>query len=120
MSDSNESLTKEIVHPSKQGFVERVTPKEPGEGIFFFHCPNCEGIHFRHAGYAELMFPFIRPGDEKRIGLESHAVKVCVKCRSAYVWINEQMYDVTNLIDLEAWAKLEKEMHDATGPGGQC
>lgn len=35
-------------------------------------------------------------------------------------WINEQMYDVTDQIDLKAWEKTEKEAQAATGPGGQC
>jgi hypothetical protein len=120
MKDKN--TEKDLIHPEKEGFAERVTPKKPEESIFFFKCEkeNCGGIHFRHAGYVEIMLPFMRPGNEKRIGFDSLQVKVCVKCKAAYVWINEQMYDVTDQIDLKAWEKTETEMQKATGPGGEC
>lgn len=29
-------------------------------------------------------------------------------------------YDVTDKIDMDAWDKAERELHRATGPGGQC
>lgn len=45
---------------------------------------------------------------------------ICVSCKRAFVWLNEQMYDVTDQVDLAAWEKTEKEAHKATGPGGQC
>jgi len=47
-------------------------------------------------------------------------VMVCVKCKHSYIWVSEQMYDVTEHVDLNAWEKTEKEAHKATGPGGQC
>jgi len=109
-----------LVHPDNEGFVDKVTPKTPNDDIFFFKCKKCGGSHFRHAGYMESMAPFIRPGNEKRVSVVSEPVKICVKCKSAFVWINEQMYDVTDQIDLEAWEKTEQEAHKATGPGGQC
>ncbi len=97
-----------------------MTPKPPGDDIFFFTCKGCGGSHFRHAGYVEIMLPFMRPGGERRVGVESLPVKVCVSCKNCYVWINEQMYDVTKRIDLQAWEKAERELQTATGPGGQC
>jgi len=112
--------TTDLVHPANEGFAERVTPKKPGEDVFFFKCAKCGGSHFRHAGYVETMVPFIRSGNDKRVSVESHAVKLCVKCKSAFIWLNEQMFDVTEQVDLEAWEKTEKEAHKATGPGGQC
>ena len=45
---------------------------------------------------------------------------VCVKCRKSFIWYNEQMYEVTDIIDIEAWAKAERELNEATGPGGEC
>ncbi len=95
-------------------------PKKPGKEIFMFECTNCGGVHLRHAGYVKSLVPFIRPGDEKRVDAMDKHVMVCVKCRSCFVWINEQVYDVTDQIDLEAWEKAEAELHQATGPGGQC
>lgn len=110
----------DLVNPANEGFAEKVTPKKPTEDIFFFKCKGCGASHFRHAGYMEVMVPFIRPGNEKRVSVDSLQVKVCVKCKTSFVWINEQMYDVTDQIDLAAWEKTEKEAHKATGPGGQC
>ena len=107
------------IHPDAKGFSERVTPEKPGDDVFFFAC-ECGHKHFRHAGYIANMLPFMRAGGEKRINLANLEVQVCVKCKKSYVWLNEQMYDVTDEIDLEAWEKTEREAHRATGPGGQC
>jgi hypothetical protein len=120
MSEKNEiSSLAAAVHPAAPGFAERVTPKPPDE-VFFFACPRCQGIHFRHAGYVHSMLPFLKPQGEKHVAVEAHQVMVCVKCRSASVRIGEQTYDVTDRVDLEAWEKFEKEAHKATGPGGNC
>lgn len=116
----SDEARNDLVHPDNAGFVERVTPKRPGDDVFLFKCPGCGGCHFRHAGYVEVMAPFMRPGAEKRVAVESYPVKVCVACKSCYVWLNEQMYDVTDKVDLGAWEKTEREAHAATGPGGQC
>jgi hypothetical protein len=112
-------MATEMIDPSADGFRERVTPKEPSD-VFFFACKSCGGKHFRHAGYMEVMLPFMRAGNEKRVGMDSVPVKVCVGCKAAFVWLNGQAYDVTSEIDLTAWTKTEKEAHRATGPGGQC
>lgn len=80
----------------------------------------CNGVHFRHAGYIHTMLPFMRSNQEKKVELQQYQVMVCVKCRASYVWVYDQLYDVSEHIDLEAWEKLEKEAHKATGPGGQC
>ena len=116
MTEENE----ELVHPANAGFVERVTAKPLDETIFFFKCEECGGAHFRHAGYLEVMMPFLRPGSEKRMSVEGYPVKICVACKSSYVWINEQMYDVSDQVDVEAWEKTERELQAMTGPGGQC
>jgi hypothetical protein len=110
----------DLVHPEASGFVERVTPCPPPDNVYFFKCTSCGHSHFRHAGYLQTMLPFMRSGGEKRVGLESYQVMVCVKCRRAYAWINEQMYDVTDQVDMKAWEKFEKEAQQATGPGGEC
>ena len=109
------------VHPDNKGFREKITPKPLAEekDVFFFKC-SCGKCHFRHAGYMEILVPFVRPGDERCVAKETKQVKICVSCRKSYVWINEQMYDVTDLIDVNAWAEFEDEIHDAVGPGGDC
>jgi hypothetical protein len=67
-----------------------------------------------------IMLPYIKAGGEKRITAEPYQVMVCVKCKKASIWVDDQMYDVTDRVDLQAWAKTEKEAHAATGPGGNC
>ena len=101
-------------------FKDKITPKNAdAETLFLFKC-TCGGVHYRHAGYVEALMPFVRADGTKNVGNESYHVMVCVACRRSYIWLNEQMYEVTDMIDLEAWAKAEKELHEATGPGGQC
>jgi len=114
MSDKND-----LVHPGNAGFVERVTPIRPPDDVHFFKC-TCESIHFRHAGYTKIMVPFMRAGGEKRVNVSNEQVMICVKCKRSFIWVNEQMYDITDRIDLKAWEKTEKEAQAATGPGGQC
>lgn len=103
-------------------FQKAVTPEKVSdpEQMFLFKCPECGNVHFRHAGYVETLMPFIRADRQKTVSCESFGVRVCTKCRHCYVWYNEQMRDVTDLIDLNAWEKTEKEMQKATGPGGEC
>lgn len=122
MSDNTLPNDIDLITPKAAGFAERVTPKTATEekGVFFFSCSGCKGVHFRHAGYVKAMVPFMRAGGEKRISVDNHQVMVCVKCRRSYVWINEQMYEVTEQIDLSAWEKFEREADRATGPGGEC
>lgn len=100
------------------GFKEIATPKSP-DGLALFKCA-CGGMHFRHAGYVETQLPFIQSEGKKRISTASEAVKICVACKNAYIWIGESVYDVTSQIDLKAWERTEKEAHRATGPGGDC
>ena len=118
--------TTDDPNPNQEGFSEKVTPKEIPDDVFLFECPKvvdgkrCNNTHVRHAGYVQELIPFIRSGGEKRVANEKRQVMVCTKCRACYIWINEQMYDITDKIDLEAWEKLEREMDNATGPGGEC
>lgn len=120
MSETSNAIDQ--IRPTAAGFAERVTPQAMTEanGVFLFECKGCGGAHFRHAGYVQTMLPFLRPGGEKRINVDNLQVMVCVKCRKCYVWLNEQMYDVSDRIDLKAWETFEREAHRATGPGGQC
>jgi len=117
-------------------FSESVTPKKLKDvsELFLFKCsakidmqgkppgtePVCNNSHFRHAGYLEGLMPFIRPDGNKKVDKSDYCVMVCTVCRACYIWLNEQMYDVTDLIDLAAWEKAERDLHMATGPGGQC
>lgn len=105
-----------------EDFEKAVTPKvlEGPEEMFLFQCTECGGVHFRHAGYIETLLPYVRADKQAKVDSGSYQVKVCVKCRRCFVWYNEQMYDVTDLIDLDAWEKAEKDLHKATGPGGEC
>lgn len=109
------------INPQAEGFIERVTPKPiDGSKLFLHECGNCGGVHFRHAGYVEVLTPFIRPGDEKRMLMLSEPVKICVNCKHSFVWVSEQVYDLTDKIDVAAWERTECEAYRATGPGGQC
>lgn len=110
----------DLVHPDAEGFVQMVTPKQAGDDLFMFKCAKCGHSHFRHAGYMQTFLPYLRPGGKKEMVQESRQVMICVKCKSAYIWVSEQMYDVTDKVDLQAWEETEKEAHKATGPGGQC
>lgn len=108
-----------LVHPAGDGFVDKITPKQVDEEKVFLYKCSCGNGHFRHAGYVELMLPFIEPG-KKEVCMQSHSVKVCTKCKKSFAWIAGQAYDLTDKIDLEAWEKTEREAYRATGPGGQC
>jgi hypothetical protein len=99
---------------------------ETFDDMIVFKCPGkykrkiCGNTHFRHAGYMEFLVPWIKPNKEKKISNDSVQVKICTKCKSAFVYLNDVFYDVTDKIDLKAWEKTEKEMQKATGPGGEC
>ena len=114
--------TTQLVAMTNDDFKEAITPKPltEEEKPFYFRCPSCGNMHFRHAGYVEALMPFIRANKEKKVYCESLSVMICTKCRRCYVWINEQMRDITDEIDVEAWEKTEREMQKATGPGGNC
>jgi len=104
-----------------EGFSEKVKPKritDPKE-LFIFTC-ECGAVHFRHAGYIEILMPFMRADKTKNVSKDGVEVNICVKCRRSYIWVNEQMYEVSDLIDVKAWEKFEKVAHKATGPGAQC
>lgn len=127
MPENENEETTEIVVPAMDAktFEEASRPKgleeEPDKTkrLLFFKC-TCGKAHFRHAGYLQTMMPLMRPGQGAKINTESLAVNVCVACRKSYVFSWEQMYDVTDQIDVKAWEKAEKELQAATGPGGEC
>lgn len=110
---------KGLIHPSKEGFKEKVTPISPEEKLFIYKC-ECGHGHFRHAGYMRIMMPYLKTGAEKSMTCEPYQVMICVKCKKATIWVDSQMYDVTDRVDLKAWEKTEREAQAATGPGGQC
>jgi len=112
-------------------FDEKITPKKVSpEDLFLFQCPKeieegkdkkkCGNIHYRHAGYVMALIPYVNPKKEKNVAKSSDSVMICTKCKSCYVWIDNQMYDISHLIDLQAWEELEKKAYKATGPGGDC
>lgn len=116
---------------SNKDIADKLTPKklDPQK---MWRCPNtfkganetdpevvCNNVHFRHAGYLSTPLPFV-DDEGPRVAMEHPHVYVCTKCKKCYTWRTGQVYDVTEFIDLKAWEKTEKEMHAATGPGGQC
>jgi hypothetical protein len=105
----------------KNEFSDKISPVEieDAKELFLFQC-KCGNIHYRHAGYVEILMPYINADRTKNVSNDSLQVMVCTKCRKSYVWLNQQMYDLSKLIDVQAWEKAEKEMHSNTGPGGQC
>jgi len=105
----------------KETLKKKSTPKEikNATDLNFFKC-SCGGIHYRHAGYVQIFMPFVKGSKEGDLCKNNEGVYICVKCKKAYVWEDSQQHDVTSLIDLEAWEKLEVETNKATGPGGQC
>jgi hypothetical protein len=87
---------------------------------YFFRCPSCKGLHFRHAGYLQTLFPYASPKEGMGVASDSKHVMVCVKCKSSYVAMDGKIINVTKHIDLEAWEEFEVEAERATGPGGEC
>lgn len=122
MAESNDSLNdiKALIHPGREGFKEKVTPKEVDDTKLFIWKCSCGHQHLRHAGYMRVMMPYLESGGEKRMTCENFQVMVCVSCKKASIFVNSQMYDVTDRFDLKAWEKTEREAHQATGPGGDC
>lgn len=111
-----------VVSVTEPGFKERLEGKPlEDSGVILHKCGNCGGIHFRHAGYVQVLLPFIRPGaDGKRVEMHSEQVKLCVNCKHAFIWVSGQVYDVSEQIDVAAWERTEREAQRTTGPGGQC
>ncbi len=115
--DQNEVM----ISMDKNEFAEKVAPIKVANAdeLFLFKC-ECGHVHFRHAGYVEVLMPYMRGDKSKNVANDSVQVMICTKCKNAYAWLNDQMYNVTELIDMEAWEKTEKEAYATTGPGGQC
>ena len=118
-------MTKQMEKADQEmtnAFVKAITPEvmDTTDDMFLFKCSECGNVHFRHAGYVEMLLPYIRSDKEKKVDKTSYGVHVCTKCRQCFVWYNDRMRDVTKLIDLEAWQKAEADLHRATGPGGEC
>ena len=101
--------------------------KNADKELLLFRCTTkskvlkkiCGNLHFRHAGYVEVIVQIMEPNKQGSIRTHSLEVKVCTKCRTSYVTYDGIFYQLSE-IDLDAWEKLEKELHKATGPGGQC
>lgn len=101
---------------------ESFTKKLADTDIFVMKCPTpaCGGIHFRHAGYLEVLMPIVDPRDGAKVYADSEPVKICVKCKRAHIMYKGKIIDVTDNIDLSAWINTELKAQNATGPGGQC
>ncbi len=114
---------KKIVKDRKteDEFVTKITPLEldNGEELGLMKC-KCGHVHFRHAGYVHMAMPYIDPGKGCSVSQDTTQVHLCVKCKKSYVWYSGQLYDISRLIDVDAWKKSEQLAHKATGPGGQC
>ena len=123
MPEGNEEIQKspsELCHPDAEGFKEKVTPKniDDADNIFILEC-TCGHTHFRHAGYLQMVLPYVS-SEGKRVSKDTHQVMVCIKCKKCYVWVGSQFYDVNSKVDLKAWDEAERELNEATGPGGEC
>lgn len=110
------------ISPASPGFAEAGKIGPPPDTFFMLECPGCKGVHFRHAGYVSQLVPIIEAGRGPMLPDQQHAVNVCVACKRCFVRdrVAAKTYDITDRIDLQAWDKTEREMHKATGPGGQC
>ena len=56
--------------------------------LYMFKCTQCGGVHFRHAGYMEMLLPYVLADKQKKIQKESHQVHVCVKCKKSFKFFN--------------------------------
>ena len=128
LSEKKKDNTSLVVNPSKdKKFNQESFNKQlqDTDELMLYKCPNCRGVHFRHAGYVEQMTPYIALEPDMAVNsvkssTNSLQVKVCVACKFAFVDIKGKMFDISKHIDLSAWEKTEKEMTKATGPGGEC
>lgn len=117
---------KEVIHVAAEAAISKLPSipmsilEDPDE-LRLMICPNCGGVHFRHAGYLEPQTIYANPDkNELKVIPDSAPVKLCVKCKHAYINVQSKVWDVTKFIDLEAWIRTEKEAHETTGPGGNC
>ena len=85
---------------------------DEGSAMPLVRCPKCGNAHFEHAGYIELLRCSPEPENEGEVSCRSSRVMVCTKCGRCYVWHEGQVSDVTRLIDLQAWAEMQKKLHD--------
>jgi hypothetical protein len=116
-TDSSKPVVVQISQPigkyEQSDFVEQADTAK----LQLLKCPNDGHMHFRHAGYVMPMMPYIDK-QEGKVSIDAVQVMVCTKCRYSYIARDGKLHDVTSIIDLEAWEKLEVSAHKATGPGG--
>lgn len=96
------------------------TQKLDTADIFIIKCLVCGKVHFRHAGYLEVMTPYVDAKLGKMLSVDSKPVKICVSCKAAHVIVDGKVIDITEQIDLKSWERTEVEAHKAVGPGGNC
>lgn len=99
---------------------EFVSKVENTNDLFLLKCPKDGNVHFRHAGYVYPMTPYVDPKRGAQVSSVQTPVMVCTTCKSVLFYFDSKFHDITSHTDLEAWDKTEKEMHKATGPGGDC
>jgi hypothetical protein len=76
-------------------------------------CPWCGNAHFIYAGYLAMLHPSEEAGAEGGVSCHPTQVMVCTKCSCCYIWHEGGVRDVTKLVDLRAWADLQKSLHDS-------
>jgi len=117
---NDDNILKQVMETVGEKLQETIIrPKEEMKSLLI-RCKGCGGIHFRHAGYIESLIPYADDDGRTRKDVRSTQVKVCVKCKRCYVYLGDDIYDITDDIDIKAWESTEKELQKATGPGGNC
>jgi hypothetical protein len=63
----------------------------------FFTCQKCRNVCFTNVGHVRVFSDIIQPKTD---------VEMCTQCKSCYVWIKGEVYNVTEMINLEDKEKL--------------
>lgn len=83
------------------------------EDLRLFECPHCHGILFDRATNIVRFEPFKDfPEDSRGVERRFYSVQVCRGCQAHYAWIDEQMYEITKIVDVTAWKEAEREEND--------
>ena len=83
MANKKKTETIENTIPAVEVIKETPLVKklEKTDDQFVFRCPGkkgkCGNIHFRHAGYIELMMPYMEPDKTRKVTKDSRQVHIC-------------------------------------------
>lgn len=79
--------------------MDRLLPKEIAGAPFaaLNPCTSCGGFHFDKEGCLLSAMQFQRPGQGDLAALNPEPVYVCRKCGAAFIWLGEQLYDVSSI-----------------------